>query len=298
MIKPNTFLIGAQKSATTSVYNWLSQHPDICGPSTIKDYPFFIKDEFFNKGIESLEKEYVDEGYSNQKITLQGNVQYMFDEKAIDKIHEFDPNAKLICVLRNPVDRAISAFKYFKKLNLEQLSLKEALEKEEERLNGTFQQKYDLTYKAHGLYALQIKRILKKYSKEQVLVLLYEEVRDNPENTSKKAFEFLGVDSSFKPEFKILNATGEVRYKLLQKIFFNKSKTKKFIVDNIVDPILPLHRRTKIRWAFSDWNTKRNKNQNHSDSFTEEKIFLKDYFKNDIIELEKLLNRNLDVWKK
>jgi Sulfotransferase domain len=297
MIKPNTFIIGVQKAATTSLYNWLAQHPDICGPSSIKDFPFFIKEEYLNKGIEYLEKEYLKGGYLNQKIILHGCVQYMFEEKAIENIFEFNSKAKLICVLRNPTDRALSAYKFFKKLNKEKRSFKSALNFENECMKGTFQQKHDFTYKAHGLYAQQLERVYKKFKKEQVLILLYEDVTDNPQLIINQAFKFLNVDSSFIPEFKVLNTTGEIKYKILQNIFFNKSKFKKLIVDNLVDPILPIHKRAKIKWAFTDWNTKKKDIKSKETEFEKEILFLKNYFKEDILKLEKLIERNLDAWK-
>ena len=76
-ILPNTFLIGAQKSATTSVYNWLALHPDICAPLSVKDYAFFTREDFFEKGINHLSSFYEDV-FNDEKIILQGSVHYIF----------------------------------------------------------------------------------------------------------------------------------------------------------------------------------------------------------------------------
>lgn len=299
IIKPNTFIIGAQKAATTSLYNWISQHPDVCAPSTLKDYPFFLRDKFFDKGIESLKNEYIESGFIDQKIIMQGSVQYMFDSRAIKRIFEFDPNAKLICVLRNPVDRAISAHKYFSKLNIETLSLSEAIKTENERSKESLQAYFDFTYKAHGLYAKQLEAIFSIFNRDKVLVLIYDNLKQHPEECMKEVFHFLEIDEQFKPSFHILNSTGTVKYQLLQNLFFSKNKFRKYLVDNVVDPILPLHKRTKLRWQFSEWNTKKeNLNDTRKvDSFLKERQELKDYFFNEIEELEKLLNINLNAWK-
>ncbi|RSK41511.1 sulfotransferase family protein [Mangrovimonas spongiae] len=298
LIKPNTFIIGAQKSATTSVYNWISQHPSVCGPSALKDYPFFLKEEFFDKGIESLQEEYNTQGFNNQKIVLQGNVQYIFDVKAIKKIYDFNPKAKLICVLREPSERALSAYKYFKKLNIEKLTFKEALNREEERSRNSLQAYFDFTYKAHGMYAQQLKAIFNIFPKNQLLVLLYDDVKSSPESVMDEIFDFLELSDKHPITYTTLNATGEVRYKFFQNLFFNKSKARKFIVDNLIDPFFPLHKRTKIRWAFNEWNTKKvNSKDVHAADYTEEIMKLKVYFKNEVIELENLLNRDLAAWK-
>ncbi len=99
------------------------------------------------------------------------------------------------------------------------------------------------------------------------------------------------------PEFKVLNRTGEIKFKLLQNLFFNKSKLKKLIVDKLIDPILPLHKRAKIKWLFTDWNTKTNIDKNSKNEFKEEKQFLKIYYKEEILKTEKLISRNLINWK-
>ncbi|RPG33680.1 MAG: hypothetical protein CBB72_008430 [Muricauda sp. TMED12] len=295
-IRPNTFLIGAQKSATTSLYNWIAQHPDVCGPESIKDYPFFIKEELYEKGIESLKEEYIKEGYSKQKIVLQGSVQYMFFEESIDRIYSFDPNSKLILVLRNPVDRAISAYNYFKKLNIETLSFPKAIAEEEFRLKGDLRTICDLTYISHGYYFKQLSNIYKKFSKEQVLVLFFDDVNNNPDETTKEVFKFLEVSEDFKPNYKRLNVTGSVRFKVLQNLIFNKSKTKKILVDTIIDPLIPLHKRTKLRWWFKEWNTKK-ENINKDVLYTSEREELKLQFREDIEKLENLLRVDLSHWK-
>jgi hypothetical protein len=297
IIKPNTFLIGAQKAATTSVYNWISQHPDVCGPESIKDYPFFIKDEFYNKGVKSMETEYVEEGYSNQKIVLQGSVQYMFFQKAIERIHTFNPHSKLIVVLRNPVDRAISAYTYFKKLNIESLSFSEAIAEESVRLKGDLRTVSDLTYISHGYYFKQLSNIYKKFQKEQVLVLFFDDVNNEPHRTMRKVFKFLDISENFEPNFKRLNVTGSVRFNLLQNLIFNKSKTKRILVDTLIDPFIPLHKRTKLRWRFKEWNTKKEKG-NKDVLYGSERAELKDRFMEDIKKLEMLLEVDLNHWKK
>ncbi|PNQ74781.1 hypothetical protein C1T31_01175 [Hanstruepera neustonica] len=301
MVKPNTFIIGAQKAATSSLYYWMSQHPEICGPSSLKDHPFFLENNHSKKEIMAFQKEYYREGYNFQKIILQGYVNYMFYPEAIKNIYSFNPKAKLICVLRNPTDRAISAYNYFKKLNLERLSFKEALYKEKDRANGSQREKNNFTYKAHGLYAEQLEYIFSIFEKDQVLVLFYEDLQENPYNVLQSIFRFLEVDEQFKAELKKVNVTGEVKHKWMHNLLYNQSNIKKFFIDRFIDPILPVHKRTNLKLAFLNWNTKPKKagslTKNDNIKFLEEKKLLNSFFKEDIVKLEKLLNRNLENWK-
>jgi len=298
IIKPNTFLIGVQKSATTSVYDWISQHHEVCGPIALKDYPFFLEDEKYNRGIETLQDAFIEEGYTEKnKIVLQGNVQYIFHKKALQRIHKFDSEAKLIVVLRNPVDRALSAFQFFKKLNKETLTLNEALKAEERRMKGDLQTINDLTYKAHGLYSKQLKNVFDLFDPKQVLVLFYEDIINKPEDLIKKTYKFLGIDTEYVPQFKKLNVTGTFKHPWIHKMFFKDNKIRKFFVDHVVDVFLPQHKRTNIRLKVRDWNTS---NESHSDSkllYADEIEGLRNYYEKDILELEKLIHLNLDHWR-
>lgn len=296
-INPNTFLVGAQKSATSSVYNWIAQHPDVCGPPSLKDYAFFVDDGFYSQGIEMFHNDYIEEGYKDQKIIIQGSVQYMFYQNAIDRLFEFDPDAKLIVVLRNPTERAFSAYKYAKKMTLEPFSFSDALEKEEKRQQGDKQEKSELTYFSHGLYGKQLSYIFSKFKKSQVLVLFYENVKNNPREVAKKSFQFLGVDDSFIPEFKVLNRTGKVKFPLLQKAVYSQGKFKKYLVAKFVDPILPLSKRIRVKAAFKEWNTRRGKNNTNPEELKSEEKNLKKKFLKDIELTEKLLNKDLSHWK-
>ena len=293
-IKPNTILIGAQKCATTSVYNWVSQHPEVCGPSTLKDYSFFIKDSFFEKGIDLFKKDYEKEGYNNQKIILHGCVHYIYFKKAIDRIYEYDPNIKLLLVLRNPIDRAISAYQYAKKMNLEKLEFKSALKKENTRLKGNLSDRSELTYVSHSKYGEQLEYLLQKFDRSQLCVIFYDDVNNRPESVTQKIFNFLDVDLNFTPSFSVLNRTGKLKFKALQKVVYSQNKYKKGIVKYVLDPILPLSKRIKIKNRFKEWNTKNNKVK---EDFSEYKMLLKPLFVDDINKTEKILNLDLSHWK-
>lgn len=293
-IKPNTLLIGAQKCATTSVYNWIAQHPEICGPSTLKDYSYFIKDSFFNEGIDLFKKDYLEAGYSDQKIIMHGCVHYIYFKKAIDRIYDYDPHVKLLLVLRNPVERAISAFRYAKKMNIEDLDFETALEKESERLVGSLSEKSELTYVSHSKYGEQLEYLLGKFSKEQLCVVLYEDVKERPEKAVSDIFDFLEVDTDYSPNFSVLNKTGKIKFKFLQKIVYSQNNYKKLFVQKILDPILPLSKRIKIKNTFKEWNTKKG---SETEDYSQYEKILKPLFTKDIIKTEKLLNIDLEHWK-
>lgn len=296
---PNTFMIGAQKAATTSLYYWLSQHPDICAPMSVKDYAFFTRPEYFNKGISHINSFYEDD-YQKQKIVLQGSVHYIFFEKSIQRIYEQQPNAKFILALRDPVDRAMSAYRYAKKFNYECESFKRAIELEENRLHKSdIRTKSECTYLYHGLYYQQIKQFLKYFDRSQLYVCFYEDIKSNPKDVIKKLFEFLEIDLRYNPELKTMNRTGEVKNKAFQKVAFGNHPVRNFVVRKFLRKLIPEKTRTNLRWKVIDMNT--NSSQNSSaDIITSPKTleYLSVFYKEDITKLEQLLDKDLSHWKR
>lgn len=299
---PNTILIGAQKAGTTSIYDWLMQHPDVCGHVDVKDFAFFAKDFHYNKGLKSLSNRFA-KYYKNEKIILHGSVEYIFFDKALARIKKDCPNARFILILRDPVERLYSAFRYFKKMQLEVEDnlLSASIDKREERMHSdNYAIKNSLTYIDHGLYAKQLKSFYKYFSPEQIHICFFDDLKEHKEKLINRIYNFLEVSDSFEPNFVIKNMTGKVRNNLLQKVLFKRSKLRKFMVDNILDYIFPLQKRTELRWKLKEWNTikkdvKSSKKEKMSDL---ERQTLLRYFIKDIEELEDMLNVDLTKWKK
>lgn len=299
LILPNTFLLGAQKAATTSVYNWLAQHPNICAPVSLKDWEFFTEEKFYKeKGMPLLSSHY-NGHYNNQPVKMQGSVHYIYFEKSLERISRHHPDAKCILIVRNPIERALSAYKYALKFNFENLSIEDAFSAEEERLKSNdLRVLSELTYKTHGLYFKQITTFLKYFSKDQLKVVLYQDVSDTPDVVTKKLFEFLDVDNTFKPEYKVLNTTGALKSKQLQKFVFGESKVREFLVKKVFNKIVSEDLKAKLRWKIIHLNTK-HKTQNTSEEINEVWLQeLRDYFRNDIASLEQYLNKDLSHWLK
>lgn len=297
LILPNTFLIGAQKSATTSIYDWLSQHPDVCAPISVKDYAFFTRNDFYEKGFDHLSSFYL-KNYKGEKIILQGSVHYIYFEKALERIAKFNPNAKFILILRNPIDRAISAYEYALKFKYETLPLKEAFNKENERiLKADHRELSELTYKSHGLYKKQLDVFFKYFDKRQLKILLFNDVTNNPEETMNSLFEFLKINPGNETNFRSHNVTGIVKSKSLQNAVFGKSKVKKVFIKYIVDKILPPKHKAQLRWKIIQLNTKDEERKSSNNVKLEFRKELREFFIDDIENLEGLIEKDLSEWK-
>lgn len=299
LVLPNTFLIGAQKCATTSVYNWLAQHPEICAPISLKDYDFYIDDEkFVTQGFNKLSSHY-NGYYTDEKVIMQGSVHYIFFEKALQRISKKHPDSKCILIVRNPLERAISSYKYAVKFNFENLTIQKAFLKENERLSSqNLRVQYEQTYKAHSLYYKQIISFLKYFKPNQLKVILYEDITKQPEKVTEELFSFLGVDATFIPEYKVLNTTGSLKSKKLQKFIFGKSKLREFLVKSIFNKLVSEDFKSKLRWKIIHMNTKNATNKNmdvYDNTWLKEQLA---FFEKDINQLEILLEKDLSHWKK
>jgi len=207
---PDFVIIGAQKAGTSSLYFYLSQHPQLL-PSFNKEVHFF--DGGLDPGVDNFEKGILwyrahfplRKNIGFHQKTFEASPLYIFNPLAPRRIFDIIPQVKIIALLRNPTERAISQYLHEKRKNREPLSIYEALQKEEARLEAVIGKKdYKNTvfmhhsYKNRGLYKDQLERYLNCFSRDQILVIASELFFANPDVYLKRVFEFVGVDTECK----------------------------------------------------------------------------------------------------
>lgn len=224
--KPDFFIIGTQKGGTTSLYNYLVQHPCVLS-SNEKEIHFFS--DKYHKGLSwysgqlpSLYKKYRHALKIHHKpLTGEATPYYIFHPLAASRIKQVCPNAKIIMMLRNPVDRAFSHYRYHVKLGEESLSFKEAIEAEASRLRGEVEKMMEdesyfsknlklYSYLKRGVYIEQVKRWYGLFPGRQILVLKSEDFFANTEGNYNKVLEFLGLPEYTLTSFKTFNVGKEV----------------------------------------------------------------------------------------
>lgn len=284
MILPNTFIIGVQKAGTTSMHNWLAQHPSVFAPEEFKDVDYVADPEKARHAAEYLKRDYA--GHAGQKIILQTNVNYILYEDALDRIKKLSPGAKLIVILRDPVARAISAYRYFRKLGNESRSLEDALLYEPRSNLKYSKRNNDISYLEHGMYGEQLERVYQKFAPENILVLQFEELKEDPEGLIKRSFSFLEVDPGFRPVFYKKNRTGSIHLQWLHGMLTNTSRVRKVLVKYLLDWWLPMHRRQLIRRKLIDMNTGKKGEDPISNDL---RVRLQDIFTEDQKKLEAMM---------
>lgn len=203
MMKVNFIIAGTQKGGTTALVTFLSQHPYICVYLQNTNHPlqkgkephFFDEDFFFSQSppvYHLYHKMFPDPG--NKKIIGESTPIYMYWESVPKRIREYNPNMKLIFILRNPIDRAFSHYIMEKKRGTEPLSFFAAIRNEEKRIAAPLSQERRIySYVDRGYYSKQIRRMLQYFPKKQMLFLKTEDLRFNHKETIYKVYEFLNV---------------------------------------------------------------------------------------------------------
>lgn len=221
---PNFILCGAQKAGTTTLFNYLDQHPDICTPRG-KEVHFFDWDSRYNMGLNWYETQF--DNCDNNKVIGEASPYYMFLPKVPKRIKKDLEDVKLIFILRDPIDRAYSHYWHEVKKGWETLSFEEAIKKEPKRIrrNPIYLNHY--SYLERGKFVIQLDRFSRYFSKDKLFILTLEELIENKNKTLTRLFEYLDVNSDYKPQKnKHKNKGGAPRIWSLQKIAHRKNPFK------------------------------------------------------------------------
>ncbi len=204
---PDFIVIGAQKSGTTSLFDYLRQHHQLL-PSVAKAVHYFDggldpRVNNFAKG-ETWYRSHFPLKYSARagQKTFEATPLYMFHPFAAERIHDLVPDTKIIAMMRNPTERAISHyFHERRKPDREPLSIYDAFRQEERRLaNAVRLEQYSChsfihhSYKSRGRYEEQIVRYLRYFPMKNIHMVRSEDLFAKPERILREVFEFLGVD--------------------------------------------------------------------------------------------------------
>jgi sulfotransferase family protein len=188
---------GTQKGGTSALDSFLRQHPKICMPETRKELHFFDREED-DRDYKKYHANF--QPKPEHRVIGEASPIYMYWETAPYRIWSYNPTMKWILALRNPVERAFSAWNMETKRGAENLPFKEAIEKEPERCREALPLQHRVySYIDRGFYAHQVRRLFNIFGADKCLILLNEELRSDHKKTLRTVFDFLNVDNSFVP---------------------------------------------------------------------------------------------------
>ena len=301
-IKPNFLIVGAAKSGSTSLYQYLSQHPEVFMP--VNKEPNYFVAEYQQKMAKNCPSYKIDmnrmvfdeNAYYNlfNKATLdhkaigEASVTYLFKpEFAIPKIKKELGDPKIIIILRNPIKRAFSHYSYACELGLENLSFGQAIDAENFRLENNWSSTF--AYLNQGLFYSQVKAYKNAFTNVHILIL--DDFIKDKQFELQKIYNFLGIDSKFKNSFEEkFNVSGIAKNKLLHKFLVHDD-----LVKNKIRSIASLFvSDEKLRKFARKLRTMNQGDKLLISEYDNQK--LKEIYNDDINALSKLLNLDLTKW--
>jgi len=198
-LKPNFFIVGAMKSGTSSIHSILADHPEIF-MSQPKEPCRFVEPQIlkqkwvdmYKEGYCKDEKKYLSlfENAGNAKIIGESSTDYSklpLIDNVVEKIYAFNPNAKILYIMRNPVNRTISHYWHAVKREGELRNIDQAIQEEPGFINVSD-------------YAMQLTPYIQRFGREQVKAITLEEFNQNTIDHIKQIFQWMGVDEHYIPQ--------------------------------------------------------------------------------------------------
>ncbi|MEE8154906.1 MAG: sulfotransferase [Phycisphaerales bacterium] len=303
MTLPNFLIIGAAKSGTTSLMKYVGQHPHVfmCPVKThffyLGDDPSLIRDTpdgwFRRPVIETTRSGYEARFESAGDASAIGETcdTYLPSERAAKRIHQYIPDAKLIAILREPAGRAFSSYTHMLRDGEETLSFADGLAQEPKRIAEDRAPIWQ--YRQRGYYYQQLKIYMDLFGRERVRVYVYDDLCADVDGLLRDIFEFLGVDPGQKIDTSLrYNVSGTPRTGALRTLHHGITQPNRF--KSLLRSILPKRMaRTIARHVIQGFQMRALEKPEFPDDVR--RALIED-FREDILKLQDLLQRDLSKW--
>ncbi|MCW5878669.1 MAG: sulfotransferase [Anaerolineales bacterium] len=295
--KPDFFIVGAPKCGTTALREYLSSHPEIFMPD--RELLYFGSDLMSRsrkkKTLEWYLRYFSD--WNGEPRVGEKSVWYFYSQMAPEEIKTFSPDARIIIMLRNPVERMYSHYYQLFYTGEEDIDdFETALKAEPERKMGqripplnTMRQK--LFYRDNARYAPNLQRYLKVFGSEQLHIIIYDDLKLHPKKMYMSALKFLDVNPYFQIEHRVVNANKRLRNASLR----NLTRKPPIWASNIAQRLLPSGIRSRLRPMIKRFNTVKEHRPPMSTSLH---MQLQEELLPDVEQVSRLLGRDLTHWCK
>ena len=289
-MKVDFFIVGAPKAGTTSLYHYLNEHPKI-SMSSVKEPNYFSHEEletqklyYKSNKINSLDS------YHNLFPTRDANliygeasVSYLFYKNVAEKIKTYNKNAKIIIILRNPIERAFSHYLMDARLGL----ISESFESVVDGFETTSKNKlYYQQYIELGKYYDQISNYKRLFNDKNILIIDYEDFKNKTSLCVSNVFDFLQIDTSFMPNLDLTHNTfRKPKFTFIKILYSNHS------IRCIINKLISSKFKNYINQMVFDKEDKPILSQDL-------RVRLKSIFKNDVNKLSDMLNKDFSKWIK
>ena len=216
-VAPDFVIIGCQRGGTSSLYRYLGLHPDI-SPSLRKETEYFTAkfpegEAWYRAHFPLAMRHRLAAVFGRRRLTFEATPDYLVDPRAAARCHALLPDARIVVMLREPGERALSQFHHNVRLGHETETFDSAIELEESRISADLAEMEEnpatpatsfrrFSYLARGDYAEQLQRWFALYPRDRLLILESEEFFSDPDRVLGKVLEFVGARPWSPPEFR------------------------------------------------------------------------------------------------
>jgi hypothetical protein len=299
MTWPTFLIIGAAKAGTSSLFAYLGQHPDVFISPT-KEPNFFALagqrvgyagpgDGIVNRVSITTESEYraLFKAVKNEAAVGEASNLYLYVPEAAAAIRDHVPTAKLVAILRDPVERAHSSYLHMRRDQREPLaSFEDALAQESARIAQNWEPLWH--YTQLGLYHAQLQRYYDLFPREQIAVYLYDDFQADPRRVLRDLFGFLGVDPSFEPDMSVRHkVAGSPRSRALHTLLTRPNPAK-----GLAKRLMPPGWRARVYGALMQKNIVQHRDRLRGDT----RRRLARLYRDEVGRLSRLIDRDLSHW--
>jgi hypothetical protein len=294
---PNLFLVGAPKCGTTSLHDYLRQHPQIFMPSR-KEYFFFGSDLAMSHLRLDEYLSFFQDARDDQSVLGESSTWYLYSRAAAQEIKTFSPNARIIAMIRNPAAMLPSLHSQFVFAGHEDIpDFESAYRAESDRRNGKRLPlglsipRELLYYSTAPRYAEQLARYFQIFGRENVLVIVFDDFVNDTDGVYKNTLRFLGVDDQFQAMYDRHNPNKTAKSRALTRLLFSPPA----FVRRFAQTILPASLRHTLWDALYRRNIKTSEREPIRREFYAELV---DHFRSEVDQLSALLDRDLSSWNR
>ncbi len=291
---PTFLIVGVQKAGTTTIYNYLQEHPQVY-MSPLKETNFLEKDWekllAENTNLKNRITTFEDycqlfAGVKDEIAIGEASPNYIFHyESSAPRIQKYTPNAQLIVVLRNPVERAYSDYL---------MHVRDAIGSKVKPLGEQIEHSSHKSFILRkGFYYTPVKYYLDFFGKEKIKVFLYDDLCDNAQDFMSEMYEFIGVDPNF-----VANVTQKTQQAKIPKNqainnLLQRKNPLRSLAATTLKTIIPLETRQKLRSSLINLNSQ---DKSQVSLSPEDRQKLIELYREDILKLQDLINRDLSAW--
>jgi hypothetical protein len=296
--KPNFFIAGAPKCGTTALYEYLSPHPNIFMPE-LKEPHFFSKDLTYPiiKSMEEYTRLFA--GCTDQHLRVgEASASYLCSAVALTNIRQYNPDAKIIAMFRNPVDLVYSFHSQLLYWSEEIVSdFETAWRLQERRRNGfdvpeKCRDPFWLQYERIGQFGTQTQRLFSLFPRSQIKLIMFDDFAASPRKVYEEVIEFLEVPHDHRTEFPRANENKRARMTWLRN-FVRKPPPVLRSAYRRLKRAVGETRLVAIKKGIVNLNTERGRRRPLSPEFRAELV---ETFREEVAQLSRLWERDLSHW--